>query len=363
MQKVQDGFTEKLNGSERGEKCSTVKLEVRIGMVVAQNGSLMFEDLLLGKNRFYLMHLSHGYNTRRRELWDFAREKRVIGLDNSGVNGDWPLVRDKAAKNLPNPWPLQFNILCENMHPKSMKEGDIVVVMAGLDYVLGIGVVAGPHRYKREYRSENRFFDHIRPVEWILDYPFDERCKIPRVYGFNNTLSWVRKDHDQSSRWTLFSRLSFKSKESEKVLSSRQDDADNLRKLAHIQTELTKETTQRNRYRRSRELVYRLKQLYEYQCQLCSSRSISIPQIPMKNGTNYVEVHHIKGFNEVTDMGIDQETGDYLIDNFKNTITVCVFHHKLLHKHKNEFSYDPDEKIFISRDKRVRIPLALNKHL
>lgn len=340
-----------------------MKEKVEIAMVAAQNDSLEFKDLLWEKNRFYLMHLSYGYKTRRRELWNFAREKRIIGLDNSGVNGDWPLVRDEAAKNLPTPWPLQFDMLCENMHPKSMKEGDIVVVMAGVDYVLGIGVVAGPHRYKKEYRSENRFFDHIRPVEWILDYSFDERREIPRVHGFNNTLSWVKKDQDQFSRWTLFSKLSFKPKGRGKVLSYAQDDADNLMKLANIQTELAKEKAQLNRYKRSRELVYRLKQLYNYRCQLCSSKSISIPQIPMKNGTNYVEVHHIKGFNEVTDMGIDQETGDYLIDNFKNAITVCVYHHKLLHKHKNEFSYDPDEKSFISKDKRVRLPLTLNKHL
>lgn len=340
-----------------------MKSEVKIGVAVAQNDSLRFEDLLLGQDHFYLMHLSYGYNYRREELWNFAREKKIIGLDNRGVKDDWPLVRDEAVKSLRAPWPLQFDMLCENMNPKSMKEGDIVVVMAGVDYVLGIGMIAGPHRYRRRYRTEEQFFDHIRPVEWIVDYPYDERCKIPRIYGFNNTLSFVRKDQDQSSRWTLFSKLSFKSKESEKTLSTPQDDADILRKLANIQTKLAKETTQINRYKRSRELVYRLKQLYEYQCQLCSSRSISIPKIPMKNGTNYVEVHHIKGFNEVTDVGIDQETGDYLIDDFKNAITVCVYHHKLLHKHKNEFSYDPNEKSFISRDKRVRIPLTLNKHL
>lgn len=334
-----------------------------MGMAVAQFDFMRFEDLLSERDHFYLMHLSYGYNYKRKELWNFAREKRIIGLDHREVKDDWPLVRDKAMKSLHTPWPLQFDMLCENMHSKSMKEGDIVVAMAGLDYVLGIGIVIGPHKYRRSYSIEERFFDHIRPVEWIIDYPYDERCKIPRVYGFNNTLAFVKKDQDQWSRWTLFSKLSFKSKDSERTLPHPQDDAENLRKLANIQTELVKETTQGNRYKRSGELVYRLKQLYGYQCQLCSPKSIKIPQIPMKSGMNYVEVHHIKGFNEVTDMGIDQETGDYLIDNFKNAITVCVYHHKLLHKHKNEFSYDPNEKVFISRDKKVKIPLALNKHL
>jgi len=335
----------------------------RIGMTVEQYDSIRFETLLLGKNHFYLMHLSYGYNYKREELWNFAREKGIIGLDNREVKDDWPLVRDEVLRKLNDPWPLQFDMLCENMHPKSMKEGDIVVIMAGWDYVLGIGMVAGPHKYKRSYSIEERFFDHIRPVEWILDYPYDERYKIPRIHGFNNTLSFVKKNQNKWSRWALFSKLSFKPKELKKALPHFKDDEENLRELGKITTELAKETVQVNRYKRSGELVYRLKQLYEYQCQLCSPRSINIPHIPMKNGKNYVEVHHIRGFNEVTDMGIDQETGDYLIDDLKNAITVCVYHHKLLHKHKNEFSYDSNEKSFISSDKKVKIPLALNKHL
>ena len=84
----------------------------------------------------------------------------------------------------------------------------------------------------------------------------------------------------------------------------------------------------------------------------------------MKNGSNYVEIHHIKGFNEVSNIeGVDQEKADYIIDNFKNTIIVCVYHHKLLHKHKNEFSYDAIQRSFISKDKSIEIPLVLNKHL
>jgi len=317
-------------------------------------------DLLSGKNYFYIMHLSWGRNYRRKELWDFARRKKIIGLDHRNVPGDWPTVKDRV-KNLSGHWINQFDMLCEDMGPKSIDNGDIVVLMAGWDYVLGIGMVIGPHRYDITYRNREEFFDHVRPVEWILEYDYEKRKKIPRVV-FDKTLLRIEKGDE---RWQLFSSLDFREGISHPISSkTKQNDAEKLKELANIQRELTKETTQVSRYKRSRELVEGLKQLYNYQCQLCSSESTNIPRIPMRNGINYVEVHHIKGFNEVSNIeGVNQEEADYLVENFKNVITVCVYHHKLLHKHKDEFSYDANQKCFISRDKSSRIPLILNKHL
>jgi len=317
-------------------------------------------DLLSGKEYFYLMHLSWGYNSRRRELWDFARQKRIIGLDHREVTSDWPAVRDNVKKKLSGTWINQFDMLCENMSLESMDNGDIVVVMAGWDHVLGIGRVIGPHRYNIAYRDLETFFDHVRPVEWIIEYDYENQKKIPRVY-FDRTLLRIDRSN---KRWPLFLSLDFISEKTHPPSQPSGPDSENLKQLAAIQTELTKETTLVNRYRRSRELVERLKQLYGYQCQLCSLKFIHIPQIPMKDGRNYVEVHHIKGFNEVSDIGnTNQEEGNYEIDNFKNAITVCVYHHKLLHKHKSEFSYDASQKCFISKDKSIKLPLVLNKHL
>lgn len=318
-------------------------------------------DLLAGKEYFYIMHLSWGYNSRRKELWDFARQKGIIGLDHSDVLDDWPKVRETVKENLPSVWINQFDMLCEDVNDTSMKNGDIVVVMAGLDYVLGIGMVIGPHRYDVTYRDQEQFFDHVRPVEWMLEYDYGKRKEIPRVYGFNNTLSRVDKGQE---RWSLFLNIVFTTETSLSILPPPNNKSEILKKLADIQTKLTKETTQASKYNRSRELIEGLKQLYNYRCQLCSPTSTNIPRIPMKNGNDYVEVHHIKGFSEVSRIeGVNQENADYTIDNYRNVITACVYHHKLLHKHKNEFSYDANQKCFISKDKSARLPLVLNEHL
>jgi len=318
-------------------------------------------DLLLGREHFYIMHLSYGINYRRKELWNYARQKKIIGLDHRDVPGDWPRVKEEVKDDLSDIWVDQFDMLCENMSSRSMDNGDIVVVMAGLDHVLGIGKVIGPHRYDITYRDRQLFFDHVRPVEWIIEYDYEKREKIPPVRGFNNTLCRIEKGQE---RWLLFSNLDFREMITETVLRPLESDAENLKQLANIQTELKKEIATVNRYKRSRELVERLKQLYEYQCQLCSPKSTNIPQIPTKDGNNYVEVHHIKGFNEVSNVeGVDQEKGDYVVDNFKNAIIVCVYHHKLLHKHKDEYSYDANHRCFVSKDKSSKIPVILNKHL
>lgn len=295
-------------------------------------------------------------------MWTFARQKKVIGLDNSAVDNDWTLIREEAKNRVSGSWRNQFDIFCENLSPQSMDNGDIVVIMAGKDYVLGIGKVVGPHWYNLSYRKQELFFDHARPVEWILEYDYENRRPIPRIEKFERTLFCIEPSDDL---WDSFSELSFKRPIIAPIFSAAtaQNYDGNLRALEFIQTELKKEDSIVSRYKRSKELVDRLKQLYNYQCQLCSPVSTNIPQIPMKNGSYYVEVHHIKGFNEVADVINDQEAGDYIIDNYKNTITVCVYHHKLLHKHKNEFFYDPNQKSFVSKDKSIKIPLFLNKHL
>lgn len=328
-------------------------------------------DWLSGKEYFYIMHLSYGSNSRRKDMWDFARQKKVIGLDREDVEGDWATIRKDAEKYLRsincNQWVKQFDMFCEDMGPESMVNGDIVVLMAGKEHVLGIGEVIGPHGYNLAYRLLEQFFDHIRPVKWIIEYDYQERKKIPYV-EFQNTLRRIERNRPKDRMlWSLFSSLHFEEMTPSVMSPSEKrnlSDADKLTKLANIQTELTKETSQVNKYKRSRELVEGLKDLYGYRCQLCSPKSANIPQIPMKNGNSYVEVHHMKGFIEVSHIeGVNQEEADYIIDDYKNAIAVCVYHHKLLHKHKDEFSYDASQRCFMSKDKSSKIPLVLNKHL
>jgi len=327
-------------------------------------------DLLSGKDYFYIMHLSYGSNKRRKDMWDFARQKKVIGLDRSDVEGDWAIIREEAEKYLRSinchQWVKQFDMFCEDMNPESMTNGDIIVLMAGKESVLGICEVIGPHGYNPVYRLQEQFFDHTRPVKWIIEYDYQKRKKIPFV-EFQNTLRRIERNRPKDQTlWSLFSNLSFETEPPSVMPPSELNlsDADKLRRLANIQTELVKESSRVNRYKRSRELVEGLKQLYNYQCQLCSPESANIPPIPMKNGWNYVEVHHINGFNEVSRIeGVNQEEADFVIDNYKNAITVCVYHHKVLHKHRDDFSYDASQRCFVSRDKSSRIPIVCNKHL
>lgn len=318
------------------------------------------------KDYFYIMHLSRGKNCDREELWDFARRKRIIGLDHRDVSGDWPEVKDEVRNNLSFQWAKQFDMFCENMSHKSICDGDIVVLMAGHYYVLGVGKVVGPHKYDIRYSDRGEFFNHVRPIDWLIEYDYEKRKRIPQVV-FDPTLDRVEKG---SKRWLVLSTIDLGEETTTPQttsLKTKQSDPDDiLKELDNIQTKLTKETTQVNRFKRSRELVEQMKQLYSYQCQLCSPKTTSIPQIPMKNGNNYIEVHHIKGFNEISNIEgqYDQDQADYLIDHYKNTVVVCVYHHKLLHRHKDKFTYDYNQKCFTSqKDKTTKIPLTLNKHL
>lgn len=324
-------------------------------------------NLLSDRDYFYLMHLSWGANNRRREMWNFARERSVIGLDRSDVEGDWTQIRDRAEEHLRSvnsyKWIKQFDMFCEEMNPDSMTDGDIVVVMAGKEHLLGICEVIGPHNYNIALRLGKTFFDHTRPVRWITSYDYDSRKRISRI-EFQNTLKKVEKSnfHDETI-WSTLSGIDLETTVRPTPAVTKADNSQILEELKNIQTDLTKETSKVSRYKRSGELVEKLKALYDYQCQLCST-TFSVPSIPMLNGHNYVEVHHIKGFNETANtVGANQENADFIIDNYKNTITVCPYHHKLLHKHKNQFYYDTIQKCFVSQDKSTKLLLAINNHL
>jgi predicted HNH restriction endonuclease len=231
-----------------------------------------------------------------------------------------------------------------------------------------VGEVIGPHFFNLAYKTEEEFFDHVRPVKWLIEYEYENRKLIPMI-EFQNTLRRIQSDRARDQEiWANISNQDFV--RSNETISARNlgEDAresveDRLKHIAEIQTTLAKETSMISRYKRNRELLEELKRLYDYRCQLCSSKSTDIPSIPMKNGINYVEVHHIKGFNEVRNIEAteQQDSADFDIDHYKNLITVRVYHHKLLHIHINEYSFDG--KKFVSRDGKNKIELSINLHL
>ena len=169
------------------------------------------EKFLSGKDYFYLMHLSQNSNRRRRSMWNFARQCKLIGLDRSDVNADWPSVRDQETARLRSlkkyRWIVQFDMLCEGLTSESIANGDTVVVMAGKSSVLGVAEVTGKHSFEPSFKKEGLFFDHIRPVKWKIEYSYVDRKTIPYV-EFENTLYRVQQSTEKEI-WSVITNIDF----------------------------------------------------------------------------------------------------------------------------------------------------------
>jgi len=142
----------------------------------------------MGLDHIYIMHLSYDGGERER-LWNYAKENNLIGLDAPmAVTNDWGRIRESAKKLLSKRWVNQFDLFC------GMNKGDIVLVLDGWDFLLGIGkVTENHHHYEAKLSAERIFFDHIRRVRWIVQHEYNERFRLPRrLHGFNNALTQVR---------------------------------------------------------------------------------------------------------------------------------------------------------------------------
>jgi hypothetical protein len=163
----------------------------------------MYLDQLLtslGKDHFYIMHLSYGGFEKER-LWSYAVKNRVIGLDNSAVTDSWTKIRESARKKLKAGWINQFDEFCYEM-----EFGDIVAVLDGQKYVLGVAsIIMNQHKYCRKLREERLFFDHIRRVEWLQEYDFNNSFEFSNpVTNFDRTIDIVKSG---SKRWPIFAKL------------------------------------------------------------------------------------------------------------------------------------------------------------
>ncbi|MCW1929503.1 helix-turn-helix domain-containing protein [Bhargavaea beijingensis] len=137
------------------------------------------------------------------------------------------------------------------------------------------------------------------------------------------------------------------------------NELDNL--LGSYSGESTTESTQK-RYKRSRSLVKKLKELYDYKCQLCHEGDC-MPEIIMKNGKKMVEVHHIQGFHEVLNRKFEgQESGDFVVDNSSNLIVCCLYHHGLLEYSSDEYRFSEDKQAFVSKDGKKELKIQVIKH-
>jgi hypothetical protein len=151
---------------------------------------MRLSNLLNNKNNFFIMHLS--YNGKNREgLWNYSKKYNVIGLDNPGVvKNDWNLVKEEVSTKLSDVWVNQFNTFCYGMNM-----GDIVVVFCGWDEILGVGrILEDRYGYDRSLSESWIFFDHIRNVEWIRKFDFNDGILLSKpLRGFNRALIKLSK--------------------------------------------------------------------------------------------------------------------------------------------------------------------------
>jgi len=165
---------------------------------------MKLESLLDNRKYFYIMHLSYGAGTDedKRKHWEFGKDSNLIGLDRVDVNFDWneQTEADKKEFGSLNPnWYRQFETFCNKM-----KRGDLVVVIAGLDSILGIGEIArNDYYYCPKLKKDRTFFDHIRNVTWKKAWSFEDRNRpflLQQLMVFNDTL---RKITPNSPFWKI----------------------------------------------------------------------------------------------------------------------------------------------------------------
>lgn len=133
--------------------------------------------------------------------------------------------------------------------------------------------------------------------------------------------------------------------------------ADEINKIIDLEeSEIKRKEVSQKNIERNHQLIDRLKMVYDYECQLCSEKQ-NMP-IKKEDGTNYVEVHHIKNLSEEYD-----EEGT--LDRVDNLIVVCPNHHKMLHYHNRGYQKIKHVNgiLIFANDSEEIIPIIRNKHL
>lgn len=127
---------------------------------------------------------------------------------------------------------------------------------------------------------------------------------------------------------------------------------------SHLKNEKISAESLPTRYKRSHKLVDTLKKLYDYKCQLCDPQQPS-PEIVMKDGKKYVEVHHVLGFSEILSGMNDEQNEEYVIDQYNNVICCCAHHHRLLHHYRSPIVFNKEKLTFKSEDGSLTLPIHL----
>ena len=150
---------------------------------------MSLRKILSNESHFYLMHLS--FNGQQREdLWKYAQEHDVIGLDYPRiVDRNWNFFNKQLMLPKHKVWFKQFEMFCNEM-PR--EDNALVIVVSGWDSILGIGRIhQAQYQYDKRLSDDGIFFDHYMKIKWLPKYSKNYADRImldQRLSGFNRTL-------------------------------------------------------------------------------------------------------------------------------------------------------------------------------
>ena len=207
-------------------------------------------------------------------------------------------------------------------------------------------------RYDYNYISKNKDEKYRAKLkEYVVEPP--NHVYIPTQDAiYQNLLSIAKLNHmllDEYIAKLGYLRI--------KKISGIQEIADEIDAIIRSEkNKIEKEKHTEEKIKRNQEIINKLKDFYHYECQLCNDKQKML--IKKEDGTNYVEVHHIKNLS----LEMDEEG---ILDRVSNLIVVCPNHHKMLHYHQG--GYTKIRKFnggvaFVNDSKDI-IPIINNKHL
>ena len=150
---------------------------------------MKFWEYLKGADHFWIMHLTY-YGEDGQRLWQYARNKGLVGTDRRDMNKDWNTLYNFEKREYYKNSQLgytQFQVFCN-----TMRKNDIITIIEGQQAILGIGKLMD-NGYDYSPDLKGTFFDHTRKVRWDFtwDYQDARRPLLDKRIMFTNTLQRV----------------------------------------------------------------------------------------------------------------------------------------------------------------------------
>lgn len=155
---------------------------------------------------------------------------------------------------------------------------------------------------------------------WIYTYASRQKMSIDEVVSFFG----YEKYNNRSRKIKLYQSNKNTDRYIKELLDKIRIEQKNKDKIRHIRE------NERIIIDRDKNLIRDLKELYSGRCQIC--RNEIIPIIEQMDGSVYSEAHHIEVLSKYKKMSIEQE--NEVLDNYKNVIILCPYHHRYVHYNK-----------------------------